>query len=234
MAATSNGDKEPLVFPIGHYLGAFYPSAGAELESHVLRVGWEMYKLDGNEQLGVWALAHGLPEGADIAPWTLQAVGGAARMAGIPDAARRLDELVGKDLVVEVPPGTTEAVEFAKVIRIRSLLIGIGNTPDEPWLYGIGLTGAKPAAKVPSFTYELWRFGHTCDSLWHACEIFAEAGRRTEQADPDQTDPERILDRCLSAMQTLVAHGAIYLDEAREPWGEDELARAGSAKRIEP
>ncbi|MBM7790149.1 hypothetical protein [Tenggerimyces flavus] len=216
MAAASNGNQEPLVFPIGHYVGANYPFAGAELESHLLRIGWEIYPLGGNDQLGIWALAHGLPGEHDTAPWTLQAVGGAARMGGIPDATRVLDELIGKDLVVEVTPGTAGALEFAKVVRTRSLLSGIGNTRDEPSRYGIGLPGAQAVVNVPLFTYELWRWGHTCDSLWHVSEIFAQAGRRVVPADPDQSDPERVLARCLRAAQTLIANGAIYLDEARE------------------
>lgn len=229
MAASDHGDEEPLVFPMGHYLGANYPYEGAELESHLLRIGWEIYPLDSNEHLGVWALAHGLPEGAGMAPWTLQAVGGAARMAGIPNATRVLDELIVKDLVVEVAVSTPEAVEFAKVVRTRSLLCGLGNTPDEPLLYGIGLPGAEAAVQVPSFTYELWRWGHACDSLWDACEIFAQAGRGAVPGDPDHSDPERVLARCLRATQTLIAHGAAYLDEAREEWGRPELARARAA-----
>jgi hypothetical protein len=210
------GRGEPLILPIGHYLGAYHPSAGAELDSYVVRVGWETYQLSGTEQFGVWALAHGVPEGADTAPWTRSAVYGAARAAGIPGAGPILDDLIGKDLLVEVTPGTAEAVEFARVCRTRSLLIGLGNTPDEPLRYGIGLAGAKPVVKVPGFTYELWKWGHACDSLWHACQILAQAGQDTAPGDPDQTDPERILARCLAAIQVLIAHGGIYLDEARE------------------
>lgn len=217
--ATTNDHREPLVFPFGHYVGALYPSVGAELDSHVLRVGWETYKLDGNEQLGVWALAHGLPEGAEMAPWTRSAVEGAARATGIKGAVDILDELFGKDLVIEVTPGTSAAVEFAKMCRTRSLLIGLGNTPEAPLLYGIGLA-ASPMVKVPSLLYELWKWGHACDSLWHACEIFAQAGRNSEPGDPDRTDPERILARSLTAIQVLIAHGVMYLDEAREDWAE--------------
>lgn len=238
--ATTTRRGAPLIFPIGHYLGAHYPSVGAELDFHLLRIGWETYKLSGNEQLGVWALAHGLPEGHEMAPWTRPAVEGAARATGIPGAAHILEELIGKDLVIEASPGTAEAVEFARVCRIRSLLLGLGNTSEEPLLYGIGLAATKPVVKVPSFTYELWKWGHACDSLWHAVQIFAQAGRNTAPGDSDQTDPERILTRCLAATQVLVAHGAAYLDEAREEWdqeeGEDPLAaRVGpGAERFEP
>ncbi len=226
--ATDTG-RAALIFPLGHYVGAHYPSPGTDLDSHILRIGWEIYKLRGVEQLGVWALAHGLPEGADMAPWTRSAAEGAARAAGIPDAARILEELIGEDLAIEVTPGTDEAVEFAQVCRTRSLLIGFGNTAPEPLLHGIGLVGAPPVVKVPSFTYELWKWGHACDSLWHACHIFAKAGRDVAPEDPDQSDPERILTRCLIATQVLIAHGAVYLDEAREESAQSESGADESA-----
>jgi hypothetical protein len=38
----------------------------------------------------------------------------------------------------------------------------------------------------------------------------------TDPSDPEQTHPERVLTRCLAAIQVLLGHGAIYLDEARE------------------
>jgi len=210
----------PLIFPVGHYLGAHHPEAGAEPDANIFRIGWEVYRLAGTDQLGVWALAHGLPEGGDMAPWTRPAVEGAARASGIPGAGPIVDELLGQDLIIEVMPDAAEAVEFARVCRIRGLLTGLGNTSGEPLLYGIGLTGAKPVVQVPAFTYELWKWGHACDSLWHACQIFARAGRDTDPVDPDQIDPGHILVRCLAAVQVLIAHGAAYLDEAREEWAQ--------------
>jgi hypothetical protein len=207
---------EPLIFPIGHYLGAHVPSAGADADFHVVRVGWETYKLEGNEQFAVWALAHGLPDAGgndDAAPWTRTAVDAAARAGGIPNVARSIADLLAQDLLVEVTPGTPEAIEFARVCRTRSLLVGLGNTAEDPLHYGIGASERAPAIQVPSFTYELWKWGHACDSLWHACQVITAAG---DPADPEQTDPERVLTRCLAAIQVLLAHGAVYLDEARE------------------
>jgi hypothetical protein len=109
-------------------------------------------------------------------------------------------------------------VEFAQVCRTRSLLVGVGNTADEPQLYGIGPADDTPAIRVPALTYELWKWGHACDSLWHACQMFAVA---EAAVDPDQADPERVLGDVLAAAQVLLAHGAIYLDEAREDSLED-------------
>jgi hypothetical protein len=221
----------PLIFPIGHYLGADARPGASPPDGRIVRIGWDVYRLDDDEQLGVWALAHGVPTGGDASPWTRATTEGAARAAGIADAARILDDLLGKDLLVEVAPGTAEAVELAQVCRIRSLLLGLGNTPDDLLRYGIGLTPTQPAVRVAPFAYELWKWGHACDSLWHAVQIMARAGRDAGSDDEQDTDPELVLTRCLTALQTLVGHGAGYLDEAREEWELDNAAELDVATR---
>jgi hypothetical protein len=220
-AVEHSGALDQPILPVGHYVGARRPSPDAEPAFHLVRIGWEIYRLDGTDELAVWTLAHGIPDGIDGSPWTRPVVEAAARLLGIPRSGAILDDLLGRELLVQIVPGTARAIEFAQAIRPRALLTGLGTHPDEPSLYGIGLPGVEPAAAVPGFAYELWKWGHTCDSLWHACQIFAASGRAIsaddpESTDPEPTDPEQVLDRCLSAIQLLLAHGVIYLDEARE------------------
>jgi hypothetical protein len=211
----------PLIFPVGHYIGAHYAYAGAELDFHVLRVGWEIYRLETNEQFGVWALAHGVPEpGGDASEWTRPALEGAARAGGLAAVPAALDELMTKDLVIEVTPDTEDAVEFARVTRTRSLLVGLGNTADDPLHFGIGLPGGDPIMQATTFEYELWKWGHACDNVWHICNVLAQVGRDVAPDDPEQADPNRVLTRVLPALQNLIAHGVIYLDEAREDLAE--------------
>lgn len=214
---TSPATSTPLIYPVGHYVGAHYPGPGADLDFHVVRIGWEIYRIEGNEQFGVWALAHGVPDQGDqMSPWTRPALEGAARATGLPSVAGALETLFTKDLIIEVVPETADAVEFAKVVRPRSLLVGLGNTADDPLHYGIGLPGGQPVMRATAFDYELWKWGHACDNLWHVCHVLAQAGRDVAPNEPEQTDPERILTRVLASVQNLVAHGAMYLDEARE------------------
>jgi hypothetical protein len=200
---------DSLIFPVGHYLGANHAAIGAELDSHIVRVGWRLERLDRIEQFAVWALAHGLPEGGDMAPWTRGAAEGAARASGIPHVAATLTELAGLDLIVDVVPETPDAVEFAKSCRVRALLSGVGEIGDDSGRFGIGWAGAAPVVQVDAFTYEIWKWGPACDSLWHLCEMLSYVA-------PESGDPDEVLNRTLSSLQILLAHGAAFLDEARE------------------
>jgi hypothetical protein len=220
----------PLILPIGHYLGAHIPRHGADAAFHIVRVGWETYKLEGNDELAVWGLAHGLPStgGDEEPPWTRSAIEGAARVGGVPNVATTLFDLMSRDLLIEVSPGTPEAVAFAQAYRTRSLLVGVGNTAEEPTRYGLGASeSAPPVIQVPIFAYEVWSWGHMCDSLWHMCHVLAAAG---DPANPAGRDPQRVLTRCLSAIQLLLAGGAIYLDEAQEGLAQDQPPSTGPSR----
>ncbi len=208
----------PLIFPVGHYLGALQSVPG--VDRHVVRIGWETYPLEGTDQFRLWALAHGLPEGTDMQPWTRTTLEGAARATGTFDAAAILADLLARDLVVEVTPGTPQSVELAQTIRLRNLQAGFGNSPDAPLEFGIGLAGAQPMVRVPRFGYELWSWGPACASLWDVCQIMARSGAETDPGDRERTDPVAILTRCLLMIQVLIAHGVAYLDEAAEDWAQ--------------
>ncbi len=212
---TDSHSSDPLIFPLGHYLGASRSAAGNEPDFHVVRVGWRTCELRGNEQLAVWAFAHGVApsDPDDVLPWTRGAVEGAARAAGISGTGAIVRELLHLDLLIETSHDNPDVIQFARACRIRSLLVGSGNTAEDPLRYGITPSEALPPVQVDNFTYELWKWGHACDNLWHACQILAAAG---DPDDPDQVDPERVLDRCMQSIQTLLASGAAYLDEARE------------------
>ncbi|MEV6267608.1 hypothetical protein AB0L64_10590 [Kribbella sp. NPDC051936] len=196
-----------LIFPVGHYLGANHPG-----EQHIVRIGWQQYELNAGDELAVWALAHGVP-GAGDAPWTRSSADAVARAGGIADAAAVIDTLLSRDLLVEIEPGTADALEFARSCRIRSLLVGSGEHPSAPGRYGLGAVPANPTARVDGFSYELWTWGHACDSLWQTCEYVARAGAG---AGTDEVNAEPTLDRVLPAVQLLLANGAAYLDESRD------------------
>ncbi|SHN75397.1 hypothetical protein [Cryptosporangium aurantiacum] len=205
----------PLVFPVGHYLGAVHPGGGAPPSFHVVRAGREAVHLSDEDEVDVWGLAHGLPSAGDGA-WSRAQVLSAAADAGHPDAEPVLDALLERGLVVEVRPGTDDARDFARFYRLRPLLLGLGRPAGED-LDLIGVPGLVVALRATPRVLEVWEWAHLWPNLWAASEGLAEAGRDTGRTDPSETEPDQVLTVVLGAVQTLVAHGAAYLDHRATP-----------------
>lgn len=207
----------PVVFPVGHYMGPFHPSRHAPAKHHIVRVGWETPKLPDEEHVDIWAMAHGLPDRVDTVRWTRQAIIDAAEEIGMSGAAAILDSLADLGLIAEVSLGTAQAREFAGSYRLQSLLIGLGNSPDDHILDGIGLAGLPPVVKVRPRVYEIWQWAHLWPSLWAACEGLAWVSADVEGGQPDHSDPEKVLDVMLEAVRTLISRNVAYLDVAPDP-----------------
>lgn len=206
----------PLVVPIGHCAGAYYDVAGpAQAWEHTfqVRVGPDIVALT-DQQFAVWGLAHGTPDRpADLA-WDRTALLAAAERGGLPDAAAVLDFLLADHLVAEVAPGTEAAVDFARRYRLVPLLLGLGNTADEPGLYSVGLIG-QPLVSMSSTAYDLYQWAHLDPDLWVACEGAAATAVRVGIDEPTATDPHRLLDALLVSLHTLLGPNAVYLDTRR-------------------
>jgi len=210
-----------IVLPIGHYHGAAHPGGGLPASYHLVRMGWEPVPLDDEGALDVWGFAHGLPAELErTGVWGRAEVLTAAGEAGIEEAEQVLDGLLDRGLVVELEPGTDEARDFARYHRVRPLLLGLGRPPGET-LDGLGVPGLTTALRAAPRVIEIWEWAHLWPDLWSACEGLAEAARDTGSTEKSETDPGEVLVFALGALQTLVAHGAAYLDHrpSRGPWG---------------
>lgn len=218
-AETSQADdaRGPVVFPVGHYMGPFHPSRNAPARHHIVRVGWETPKLPDEAHVDIWALAHGLPARVDAVRWTRAAIVEAADDAGMPDAAAILDSLAELGLIAEVSPGTPQAREFAESYRLHSLMIGLGNSPQDPVHDGIGFAGMPPVVKVAPRVYEIWQWAHVWPNVWAACEGLAWVAGEADGSDADDADVDQVLDLVLTAMRTLISRNAAYLDVAAVP-----------------
>jgi len=219
-ASAAADGAAPLVFPVGHYMGPFHPTRGAPPKHHIVRVGWDTPKLPDQAHVEIWALAHGLPAQADTVRWTRRAIVETAQDAGMPDAAAILDRLAELGLIAEVGPRTEQTREFAGSYRLQSLLIGLGNTPGDPALEGIGVAGLPPAVNVDPRVFEIWQWAHLWPSVWAACEGLAWVAGQAQGARPDDADPEKLLEVMIGAIRTLIARNAVYLDVAPTPSGE--------------
>ncbi len=204
-----------LIFPVGHYLGAFHPARGAPPQHYVVRVGWDTVKLPDESHLNIWFLAHGLVDRVDAA-WTWRAIAETAHAAGMSDPDAIIARLLELRLLAVVHPGTSQAVEFALSYRVQPLLVGLGNSPDDPELDGIGLPGLPPLLKVPPASSEIWQWGHLWPSIWLAADGLAQVAREAGEWDPQMTEARPVLENMLVAVRTLVASNAIYLDVARD------------------
>lgn len=201
-----------LIFPVGHYMGPFHPARNAPAQHHVVRVGWDTLKLP-DLHLDIWSLAHGLPERMET-PWTRPAIVEAAGEARVADAESIIDTLLDGGLLAAVESDSDQALEFARGYRMHALLVGLGNTPDDPAHDGIGLPGLPPLLKVRPRVFEVWQWGHLWPSIWSACEGLADVARAAEDSDPASTEPRLVLASVLDALRTLITKNAIYLDTA--------------------
>ena len=119
----------PLLFPVGHLLGASYPRAGSPEHVVQVRVGPEVVDLD-DPSFSVWALAHGLPGRGPEDPWTRDSVQQAAQDQALGDVPGIVDALLTDRLLVEVPLDPAAAVAFAEQHRLLPLVEGLGNDPE--------------------------------------------------------------------------------------------------------
>ncbi len=209
MIATN--DDATLLLPIGHRLGSFYDPRTDTVEFYQVRVGPDVVRLSGEQHL-LWELTHGVPDWrSDDQPWNRNCVLDAARIFRIPDAEQGLDALLADRMVVETTPGTDDAVEFARRHRMVPLMLGLGNTAEEPRGYWVGLSG-QPMVQLTSAMYDLYEWAHMDPDLWTACHGAAETARRVRIDDPRVTDPHRLLDALLATLHPLLKPHAVYLD----------------------
>jgi hypothetical protein len=189
-------DREPLIFPIGHGVGA-----------RRVRRGVSFHDLSDAEFV-VWTVAHGRPEALpDEQPWLRRHVLDAA--AGVDDPAAVLDTLLERGLLVEVDRAA--ATGFARAHRVMPLMLGLGTIAEDRSLFGIGFLG-QPVLGVGHVVYDLWQWSPMDDTLWATCESAAEVARRAGSTDPDYTDPDRLLDGFLDSLNALVCVHAACLD----------------------
>jgi hypothetical protein len=202
---------EPLILSIGHYLGPLYVPDSEPARVHQVRRGPNIDELPETDFI-VWALAQGLADKLDDTTWTRAVVEETAQQAGIEHPAEVVDRLLADEYLVEVDPA--DAREFALRYQLRPLMLGLGNSPEEPWLYGIGF-GDQPVLKVSRAVYSLWEWAHLDGNLWDACETFSEVEQEAGGKDKELTDPQRVLSGLVAGLHHLTSTAAAYLDIAQ-------------------
>ena len=187
-----------MILPVGHYTGAEHPPG-----SRTVRIGRSRVSFTEPGPFLVWAAAH-RPPGDLSAPWGRAEIAAAAK---VDDADTVIDQLLEDGLLVDT--GDPEA--FARKHRAVPILIALGNTPEEPDRYGIGLYGFDPVVTVSPLVYELWLWGTISVSIWALCEAFAIANSRATGV-PIAADA--VLGELVAALPALVGSNAVYLDQS--------------------
>lgn len=203
----------PLLFPIGHDIGPHYQAGRSVEPARRVRLGPRYHELT-RRKFVVWKLAHGSQEAVESErPWDRQSVESLAKATGIVDVDDIVDELTEAGLLVEVTPGARDARSFATAHRLLPLMLGLGNSPKAPWLFGIGLVDL-PVVSVTFPVFDLWHWSSMDETLWDACRSAAEIAERQGVEDPDFIDPKRLLTGFLGALHGILMAGAAHLDIA--------------------
>lgn len=183
------------VLPIGHYVGVRHPEG-----LHHVRLGTQHQTMT-EDEFGVWVLAH-----SEDPKWTVEDVLSLAAKADLPDAAAAVARLTAAGLLVS----EADPVDFAHRYRLRSLMVGLGNTPEQPDVYALGFPGLPPAALVDEGSYELWQWAALTPSLWHTCEVRAKATA-------DSVSATDLVPDVLAELRPLLANSCAYLDPVVRP-----------------
>lgn len=205
--------SDALLFPLGHFLGPVFRGAEPKPEYHRLRLGRQVLKLLTDDEVVVWALAHGVPDALEEGGWTRPALERHAVESGRDDLGGVAAALLDAGILAEVGPDADAMAEFAAQFRLRSLLTGLGADPRQPNAYGLGVLG-QPPALVDTLVYELWQWAPQSGSLWRACEVYTTVQRGGTA--PSEAETVAELELFLLRVQVLLSHGAGYLDLAEE------------------
>lgn len=211
-----DGSDEPLLLPIGHYLGALHDQPEPGRRVHRVRRGVEFLSLSDGEFLA-WSLGTGAPERiAEGVRWTRRAAADYADSVGVGerpdvDVEATTEALLGSGMLVELRPDGDDAVEFASRHVLTPLMIGLGNTADAVDAYRIGFL-AQPLIAVPFPVYDVWQWSPMDTSLWATCERSARTAQRSGFDDPVFTDPAALLAVVLTDVHVLLSSGAAALN----------------------
>jgi len=192
------------VYPIGQLIGV-----RAAVDQFDVRVGATLHSLTSAE-FGVWAMAHG-PADHVPRPWTPAELAAQATAVDLPEAPRRLAELVEQGLVALAAAGAESGRELAMRVRMVPLVLGLGNSAHAPDAYSVGLPG-RPLAVLSAAAYDLFEWAHMETSLWRACEGAAATAARVGITDVTATDPGAVLTSLLGDLHRLLTPNAVYLD----------------------
>lgn len=197
------------LFPIGQFQGDSFGPPGADHHERQVRLGADLVSLT-QDELAAWAAAHGNPRDMNN-PWRRAKHLELVESIGIENAGAVVSSLLERGLLFEVEDKPASRRHFALHHRLVPVLLGLGNTPEEPWFYSIGTLG-NPVIKLQSPLYDLWEWAHMDPNVWVAVRGATATAKRVGVTDPDQTEPDRLLRDLVDALHGMLTGHTVYLD----------------------
>ncbi|MGH3095091.1 MAG: hypothetical protein ACRDMV_03725 [Streptosporangiales bacterium] len=132
---------------------------------------------------------------------------------GLADPSPVVSQLLDRGLLAEFDPVDGPLEDLFSRLQLFPLVQGLGNTPENPERYQIGIAG-EPVVEVPANVYAIWSYSLTGRSLWHACSDLAEGvdADLAEGEEPLGLTADNVAREVGAALPVLVASGCGFLD----------------------
>ncbi|WFE20933.1 hypothetical protein O7621_24175 [Solwaraspora sp. WMMD937] len=128
-----------------------------------------------------------------------------------PHAARYVDDLIARGLLVEFDPDGDLQPVFSRH-KLLPLAQGLGATPEAPHQHRIGI-GDHALVALPVDVYGLWSFSYRDENLWRACVLYADDSENIEDGDkPMSMTPSQVARDIAGHLPLLIAAGCAFLD----------------------
>lgn len=206
-----------VIIPIGFSLGPQYPMVDPpekEPEYYDVQLGQGSMELDPDDAK-VWSVAFidaSRHSRLEVTRATLER-DLKANEGGVRNPGPIIDDLLKHGLLLEFDPVDGPLEQLFRRYRLYPTGSGLGNRQDKPGVYQIGI-GAEPLMYVTETQYALWSDTMHSQSLWHACDEFANAEDEDLQPGekPLELTTDQIAREMAQVLPMLVAAGVAFLD----------------------
>lgn len=131
---------------------------------------------------------------------------------GMPDAASVVGRLIERGLLVEFDPVAGPLHELFDAVRLYPLGDGLGNTPDQPDMFRLGV-GGEELLSVDPVSHAVWSRGMTDATLWQACAtLVSSMNEQLAAQEGAAVSVDEVAREVAGALPALVAAGCAYID----------------------
>ena len=198
---TATGEAQ--LYAVGQQLGVRFDPVTGRSDGWEIRVGDDIVTLPADETLTVWLLCHGRLDADGSVRRTQADVLAESAVSGIEEAPEILSALIELGAVARVLGDPASLADLARTHRVEPMMVGLGNAPEQPESFALGVPPADVHAVLSAEVMRVWLNTHLAPTLLQAV---------TDEAEVSDGDPDAVLAETIDAISELLAVGAIYLD----------------------